>query len=529
MSLTISLQFPAGRYLAVASNRDDPEWPPHPARLTLGLIDVLHRRGNNPADRKAISELAAISAPIVAVSDPSPSRDPAATVYVPQNVTPKVGDLRSRSKYRKPRSFPVLRLDPDTPSVFFHWDSCPAKFDRKALASLLADLPRFGHSSSLVIARVESALPSTGLTQFSPVLASDYGSPDALLRVPFKGLLEAAEAAFDAKGRSQDASRQEAKYKKTQKISAAPRGRYDPPHRWQGYRTQSPASCALLSRFDPDSLLILTRTGGSHLGSESIWQVAKTLHKAILERCPDPVPEWISGHRADGTPLAADHLAIVPLPFVGQEHSDSRMLGIGLLLPRPEVLGLKTAEMSLVMRSLLGELFREKGELKLVPPGRPSWSWTLRPREPTESRTTLNPSRWRQASSDWATVTPIIFPNHPKPRLPRKANAENWSDEKQSAWQASCLKIITGACAHQGLPAPTAIQVGPMSLIPGVSNARSFAAPSARPGRPARFHSHCRITFDEPIQGPLILGAGRYRGYGLCLPVPSRTPTSPPA
>jgi len=29
---------------------------------------------------------------------------------------------------------------------------------------------------------------------------------------------------------------------------------------------------------------------------------------------------------------------------------------------------------------------------------------------------------------------------------------------------------------------------------------------------------HAEITFDEPVRGPVLIGAGRYFGYGLCLP-----------
>jgi CRISPR-associated protein Csb2 len=30
---------------------------------------------------------------------------------------------------------------------------------------------------------------------------------------------------------------------------------------------------------------------------------------------------------------------------------------------------------------------------------------------------------------------------------------------------------------------------------------------------------HAYLEFDEPVVGPVLLGSGRYRGYGLCRPV----------
>ncbi len=35
--------------------------------------------------------------------------------------------------------------------------------------------------------------------------------------------------------------------------------------------------------------------------------------------------------------------------------------------------------------------------------------------------------------------------------------------------------------------------------------------------RPLR---HLVLTFGERVRGPLILGAGRFQGLGLCLPLP---------
>lgn len=32
-------------------------------------------------------------------------------------------------------------------------------------------------------------------------------------------------------------------------------------------------------------------------------------------------------------------------------------------------------------------------------------------------------------------------------------------------------------------------------------------------------HAHAILVFAERVVGPLLLGAGRYRGYGLCRPV----------
>jgi CRISPR-associated protein Csb2 len=35
--------------------------------------------------------------------------------------------------------------------------------------------------------------------------------------------------------------------------------------------------------------------------------------------------------------------------------------------------------------------------------------------------------------------------------------------------------------------------------------------------------AHLVLTFVRPIRGPLILGAGRFRGLGLCVPLDDGT------
>ena len=52
--------------------------------------------------------------------------------------------------------------------------------------------------------------------------------------------------------------------------------------------------------------------------------------------------------------------------------------------------------------------------------------------------------------------------------------------------------------------------------------AREFARLRRRsdPGGKGEWqHTHASIVFAAPVRGPVIIGSGRYRGYGLCRPV----------
>lgn len=32
-------------------------------------------------------------------------------------------------------------------------------------------------------------------------------------------------------------------------------------------------------------------------------------------------------------------------------------------------------------------------------------------------------------------------------------------------------------------------------------------------------HAHAMIVFEQKVQGPVVVGAGRFRGYGFCRPL----------
>ena len=78
------------------------------------------------------------------------------------------------------------------------------------------------------------------------------------------------------------------------------------------------------------------------------------------------------------------------------------------------------------------------------------------------------------------------------------------------------------SCRRQGLPEPAEIDVGKTCWQRGspraVPGKGGFALMPVKPGQPARQQVHAWLRFDQPVEGPLLLGAGRYRGYGLCKP-----------
>ena len=58
------------------------------------------------------------------------------------------------------------------------------------------------------------------------------------------------------------------------------------------------------------------------------------MRAAMLSYADDPVPEGLSGHGPEGTPATAPHVAVLPIPYVGFEHADGRLVGLAVSIPR---------------------------------------------------------------------------------------------------------------------------------------------------------------------------------------------------
>jgi CRISPR-associated protein Csb2 len=210
---------------------------------------------------------------------------------------------------------------------------------------------------------------------------------------------------------------------------------------------------------------------------------------------PDPVRRIVSGHAADGTPLEGPHLAFVPLAFVGHPHADGHLLGVAAALPA----GLTPAERRDVLR-VLGRVT----ELRLGPLG----VWRLGRELGARPPWALRPEAWTahpEGATHWATVTPVAFDRHPKAK-------------DRAAYQREAAQMVAAGCEAVGLPRPREVIVTPVSAHLGVPPAFAFPRLRRKDGSERR-HAHAILVFDEPVRGPVLIGAGRYRGYGVARPM----------
>jgi len=238
-------------------------------------------------------------------------------------------------------------------------------------------------------------------------------------------------------------------------------------------------------------------------------EIARALRNALMCHAVDPPPAALSGHAPDGRSLERPHTAFLALPDLCKRHPSAPVVGVAIALPRridPEerkaILRAAARWERTGMRLVLGRL----GAMQL---SRVHASAAGDP---------LEPARWLGPSRRWATVTPIALP-----RNPGNLASRNGAVAARAACHAE--EIVASACAHIGLPHPTRVRVMRRSLFPGVPSAPEFM-PHPRPdprkrnlsGRFQRVCVHAELEFAESVEGPVLAGAGRYLGVGLCGP-----------
>lgn len=460
--------------LSVAALPDDPaqpEWPPHPARAFMALVAAHFATGADPEERAALEWLEA-QPPCHLYAGIGHDRV-SALRFVPANdrAGPSRGQLQSApglTRKKSERTFATAWLEDDR--VFFiHPAECPDAV-QAPLSRLCSKVTRVGHSSSLVEMWVEPDPPEPNWMVVPDTATKNF-------RVPTTGLLARLERAF-----LEDATRRPV-------ISS-----------WEPY---GPPSTELREDLGQtiwsEHPIVLSleplETPYRHLDLVSILGISEGLHRAVLDTATDPVPEIISGHRPDGAPSEKAHIAYLPLAFVAHEHADGLIRGLGVAVPR----GADREE----RRAILAALGRLR-ELRLGRLGR----WNIRPETRDPAPVTLRPWAWtggRTGARAWATVTPVVFDRHP-----REQDAESYD--------RAVREMLGRAIRRIGLPIPARITTLSISPHLGVPASHDFPRLRRKDGSERR-HIHVFVRFDQPVQGPIALGAGRYRGYGFMRPV----------
>ncbi len=166
-------------------DRDQPEWPPHPARVFMALAAAHFETGADSAERLALQWLESLEQPAMIV--PRESVRQTVTVYVPVNDATGIDMLPTR-RSRQPRSFPRVFVGDATLRLIWQGvHGAPEHLD--ALERLCSKVTRIGHSSSMVWVRLEQKAED-----LFPTHLPDEHAIGIRLRTPSEGTVDRLKA-----------------------------------------------------------------------------------------------------------------------------------------------------------------------------------------------------------------------------------------------------------------------------------------------------------------------------------------------
>lgn len=510
-SFSLVIEYLTGYAVATdPANREQAEWPPHPARIFMALA-AAHFEADpaNVSQRDALEWLATLPPPEITI--PCHAARDVRTVYVPVNDQTGADALLTRS--RQPRFFPRVYIGAQPYRQTWHFSGERPSERLIALESICRNVTRIGHSSSLVWVRLERD------SAVQPTHVPDEHALGMGMRIAQAGALKRLEEAFNKEAIDEFvnleaeviASKGPAKKLSKERIGKRfPQGRPTPQRPVfsisRAYRPVEVATdAAPQSLFDPNFIVLRESNESSQkLGLESTAQVVQALRRLIMsESKVQPVPPWVGGHEADGGKLeSAAHMALIPLPFVGSAYADGHLMGVGIVLPRE----LPYRERSKVLSSILfDEATNEPRTIELTM-GR-TGVWKVARQTDPSPKTTLQTGTYTAPSRRWASVTPVLLD-----RMPKSDRATD-----PIGWRVEVAGIIAQSCQRVGLPEPIAVRAEKTPFFCG--SLRAMPGQGGFPQlRKDKFQVHIQIEFEQLVQGPVLLGAGRFRGFGLMRP-----------
>lgn len=478
--LRLDVEFMLGVYFGTSGPEStQPDWPPEPDRVFSALVAAWAARGKRVEETEALEWLEMQAAPSI-LSSVCAVRD-APTAYVPPNdISGKSLEALPTYRRRQERRFPAAI--PGDPQVTYVWrHATPAAPIREALCLLARDTSRVGRAASLTRCHFCESEPNEGGRKRATARRWVYPGR----------LAELERAHGDGRRPALGASVQPV-------VSlSVKRARSCFGHHWH----------------------IFADVGRTSLDVRAGAIAAYAFRSALLSGFQGRrAPEFISGKDDDGYPSRSHHLAILPMSNVGWDRSDGSLMGLALCLPREA-----SKEDGRVLVNALKNLMNRqwsqnpdaRAEIAVGLPGRENLYLSRQPQPRAES---LKPQRYTRSAMAWATATPIV--------LDWALQADDpYLHSSRLGRQEEISECITQACTHIGLPRPVHVEPVPHSAVRG---SPPVVPPQTKPtwahwGIPPAVKrkqlTHAMLVFDEPVQGPIVLGAGRFYGLGLCLPL----------
>ena len=510
--LAISVRFHDGRYHGFG------DWPPSPARLFQALVASAAYQGLDNERRQALGWLEILEPPIIAA--PPVFKGQTVRLYVPNNdLDDKGGDIRRLREIRGAvKTIQPLLFDPDIPIHYiwrFSGDSTPAR----CICSISNGLYQLGRGVDMAWAvgeisdepRIQDLLISYPGIIHQPSL----GYSGNVLNCPSSGSLESLYRRHQAnakrfrhikKGRSVRTE-----------FTSLPRPNFQPvvynsPSKYLLFelrRTTIPGAPSASLPLCRSSILTERIRGdesSNHsLGTGAYSRLAKHFDQTLIEKI-------LIGRNATEHDKT-QRIRIIPLPSIGHFHADRHIRRVLIQVPpdcpmRADDLAWGFAGLEVeapVIDSETGEVLDSPVELVKADDDSMLKHYGLAGSPPTRL---------------WRSVIPAALPLRVMNQVSTKA-----------LHKAPCLKSGSERLIHEQLASAAVLQAlrhaGIRTPVDSVRVQREpFSAKGERAetfAKGTRFARdrlwHVELKFSAPIEGPLVIGDGRYLGLGVMAPV----------
>ena len=446
------------------------EWPPSPMRLFAAFVAADGTRENCWAtEGSELLWFEQLSPPVI-YADSAPLHKTLLPRYVVRyrhtGLSKKSNELTCQQEYINRNSalvWPGVRISLRNPHIVYFWDveiSDPSIVI--ALQRRAARVGYLGASDSPVRVRVSSN--ESAIADKTHAFVPDE-SGDTVINVAKRGDLRVLDRFYD----------------EWRKLGASV-SRQQFPALGFGFRYRSPKLSTPVDR----GKVVAWMRFDSAVSGRRISAITSLFKQSVLSRFQQfygEPPRVLHGHgfRGKGYEIAR-YLA---LPDVGYPRSKGRIHGTALWMPPGS--SLQECERSRIAANAVRRLTGPSINVLLEPHFEPHTS--------KDRPIATNSWRWLGQSKEWVTAFPAI---HERRRTPDLNEIGRW-------------------CSNAGLPQPIEVR---SSRTPMVSGAVDLSPIEVnRPNRPALPYSHIWMRFAQDICGPVVVGSGRQRGFGLCVPL----------
>lgn len=494
--LLISVRFHEGRYHGTG------DWPPSPARLFQALIAGAGLQGPlQAAHVKTLEWLEEMPPPVIAV--PFVSRGQTVSSFVPNNDLDAVGgDPRRIGSIRAKKAVRPLIFDAEQP-LLYAWTLHNKHNDEKfanAVCQLAEKIYQLGRGIDLGWAWAE-IIDETELTNQLADYAGTIHHPSLAgagepVLCPVKGSFASLEARYAA-------NQTRFEVIKTDRGIVSQSFRRLPKPKFQSLAYDSPPIQRLFdlrSITEPEQFQVW--------GLDTAYVLIESLRDAVFKRLISAFPSKTTqielrliGRSSDGSNggKANERIRLIPLASIGHPHADHGIRRVLVVVPA-----------NCPIRA--EDLFWAFNGMELGEAG-------TRGRVSSADDTAfLRHYGISYGATEWHTITPAALPEsakrrriEPSRRLVEAKNASERGEEQHRARLA-----VLAALRHAGFNLDVLdITVQREPFQSNGARAEAFASSS-------RFSKerlwHVALTFAEAVQGPLVLGDGRFLGLGVLAP-----------